>query len=215
LDDIRRGAPSTRGHPIHRGAVDLQAALKPTLKELGFKLGKYHGIGGWSGWTREAPLVHEFFWIQINSYGFDRFWGGEFIVEFEFVNRDRHTSTRNRMWPLLDDASRREAFRLINEAVAALPGPSPEMLDLVPESLRSTYLKRFEIVAEVPPANQHVWFRYATRAGVEAWADFLASRLKGIVIEGEATLQTMPESSAIFMGAFKKREDELWTSPDS
>ena len=26
-----------------------------------------------SGWIRDAPPLHEYFWIQINRYGFDRY----------------------------------------------------------------------------------------------------------------------------------------------
>jgi hypothetical protein len=129
----------------------------------------------------------------------------------------------------MDTVSRRLAAGEITSEVRANP-PSPPGLGRRCRSLAAGSVERpadaVVVVtgagdvdrgrgAEVPPADQDVWLRYATRAGVEAWADFLASRLKRILIECEATLQTMPESSAIFMGAFKKREDELWTSPDS
>ena len=189
-------------------------ALKPILKELKFRPGKYHGVGGWSGWTREAPPFREFFWIQINRYGFDRYTGGEFVVEFEFSNSDRHTSMRDRMWRLLDDASRREAIRMNNQTIESLPGPSPEVLEVMPASLTETYLRSFETVTVEPTVDTDVWFRFATRADVAAWGEFLASRLSDVVKSSEQRLMDMPEGTAVLMGTMLKTGEEKWTSAD-
>ena len=187
-------------------------ALKPALKELKFRTGKYHGIGGWSGWQRDAPPFREFFWIQINRYGFDRYFGGEFVVEFELSNSTRHTSVRDRMWRLLDVASRREVISRNNQTIKALPGPSGAMVQMLPEGLKPTYLRMFETMDGEPKPNLDVWFRYATRADVEAWGEFLASRLKNVITSCEQRLTDMPEGAAVLMGTIRKASEGTWTS---
>lgn len=190
-------------------------ALKPALAELKFRTGKYRGIGGWSGWQRDAPPLREFFWIQINQYGFDRYFGGEFVVEFELSNSERHTSIRDRMWRLLDVASRREVIRMNNQTIGALPKPPGAMLQMLPEGLKPTYLRMFETMDEDPKQEADVWFRYATRADVEAWGEFLASRLKGVIESSEQRLRDMPEGDSVLLGRLRNAGEETWRSLDS
>jgi hypothetical protein len=186
-------------------------ALKPILTEMRFKPGQSHPTGGRTGWTRDAPPFHEFFWIQINNYGFDRYHGGEFVVEFEFSRADMHTAIRDRMWRLLDVDSQREVIRLNNLTIAALPGPSPEMLAALPGGLSETYLGNFEAMAEEVKPDSDVWFRYARRADVEAWGEFVASRLKNVIKSIEQRLNEMPEGAGVLFGAMRKAGEEKWT----
>jgi hypothetical protein len=190
-------------------------ALKPILTEMRFKPGQSHPTGGRTGWTRDAPPFHEFFWIQINNYGFDRYHGGEFVVEFEFSRADMHTAIRDRMWRLLDVDSQREVIRLNNLTIAALPGPSPEMLAALPGGLSETYLGNFDAMAEEVKPDSDVWFRYARRADVEAWGEFVASRLKNVIKSIEQRLNEMPEGAGVLFGAMRKAGEEKWTSFDS
>ena len=190
-------------------------ALKPALTELKFRTGKYRGIGGWSGWQRDAPPFREFFWIQINHYGFDRYFGGEFVVEFELSNSERHTSIRDRMWRLLDVTSRREVIRMNNRTIKGLPGPSGAMLQVLPLDLKSTYLRMFETMDEEPKPDIDVWFRYATRADVEAWGEFLASHFTGLLESSEQRLSGMPEGAAVLLGQLRKAGEETSIPLDS
>ena len=186
----------------------LVKALKPTLDELGFNPSK-NEPGGWNGWVRETCGLREFFWIQLGRSGFDRHTGGTFIVEFTVSDAVRRTALRDRMWRLLDDVSRREAVRICNGAIAALPGPSRGILTALPESLRSTYLGYFNTVDETPGQKQDVWFRYATRQDVAAWADFIASRFQLVIQECEqrlAGLQAHTNSMGVVV--LKTRDDE-------
>ena len=187
-------------------------ALKPALEELKFRAGKYRGIGGWSGWTREAPPFREFFWIQVSRYGFDRYFGGEFVVEFELSNSERHTSLRDRMWRLLDAASRREVIRRNNQTIKALPGPSDGILQMLPKDLIPTYVHRFETMDEETKSATDVWFRYARRADVEGWGEFLASQLKTVITSSEQRLTDMPEGAAVFLGTIRKAGEDRWMS---
>ncbi len=185
----------------------LVKALKPTLGELGFKPSK-NEPGGWNGWVRETAGLREFFWIQLSRSGFDRYTGGKFIVEFTVSDAVRRTALRDRIWRLLDDVSRREAVRISNGTIAALPGPSREILNALPESLRSTYLGYFKTVDETPAQKQDVWFRYATRRDLTAWADFIASRFQLVIQECEQRLAGLqPHTNSMGGVALKARDD--------
>jgi hypothetical protein len=186
-------------------------ALKAELKTLGFKTAR----DGPTGWAREVPPIRDFFWIQFNSYGFFRDAGSEFIVEFAFHNAARRTAIRDRMWRLLDDASRREVVRLNNQAINALPGPLPELYGAEPDRTDKTWQQRFEPISEIPPTHSDVWFRYATRMDVDNWAEFLASRLGPIIIANEERLNMMPEGATVFLGAIRKSGEGQWTDLDT
>jgi hypothetical protein len=186
-------------------------ALKAELKKFGFKTAR----DGPTGWAREVPPIRDFFWIQFNSYGFLRDAGGEFIVEFEFRNSARRTAISDRMWRLLDDASRHEVVRLNNQAINVLPGPLPELYGEEPHRIDEIWQQRFEPISEIPPTDSDVWFRYATRIDVGNWADFLASRLGPIIIANEERLNTMPEGATIFLGSIRKAGEGQWTDLDT
>src|SRR5438445_5747776 len=99
------------------------------------------------------------------------------------------------MWRLLDEASRQEAVRLINNSIAVLPGPLPELYGVLPDSLRETRVLNFQPLTTIPPADYDLWFRYATHTDVDAWAQFLTSRIGSVVETNEERLRTMPENS--------------------
>jgi len=187
----------------------FKRALKPELKKLEFKIAEADPRGP-SGWEREVRPVREFFWIQLSSYGFFRDSGGEFIVEFVFSNSEHHTAVRDRMWRLLDDSGRQEAVQLSNHAIASLPGPLPEIYGEMPAGLQETSLQRFHPITEIPPAEHDIWFRYATRSDVDAWAEFLASRLAPVVKECEDRLQSLAAGSVMLAGLTKKEGDQKW-----
>jgi hypothetical protein len=182
----------------------LAKALKPALSELGFKQGKSES-GGWSGWVRETSALREFFWIQLSQSGFDRYSGGRFIVEFTLSDPARRTGLRDRMWRLLDDVSRREVVRINNSAIASLPGPSRQILNALPESLRSTYVASFKTIDETPAVNQDVWFRYASREDVVAWGEFIASRFRFVIQEGERRIAAQVPGTGSIGGVVVKR----------
>lgn len=185
----------------------LVKALKPTLGDLGFKPSK-NKPGGWNGWARDTAGLREFFWIQLGRSGFDRYTGGTFIVEFTVSDTVRRTALRDRIWRLLDDSSRREAVRISNGAIAALPGPSREILNALPESLRATYLGSFKTIDETPAQNQDAWFRYATRQDVAAWADFIASRFRFVIQECEQRLAGLQPGTNSMGGVVLKARDD-------
>ena len=180
--------------------------VRPVANQLGFKPGKE--IMG--GWVRETTPVRVTFWFQINKYGFDKHAGGKFIVEFTAQHHSRQTSLRDRMWMLLDDVSRREVMRINNSVISDLPGPSRATLDALPPHLRNTYLADFKVIDETQSANTDVWFRYATIADVERWADFIALRLPPIVAECERRLEHQPVRTASMGGTLVKypQDDE-------
>lgn len=185
----------------------LAKAFRPALSELGFKQGKSEP-GGWSGWVRETSALREFFWVQLSQSGFDRYSGGQFIVEFTLSDPARRTGLRDRMWRLLDDVSRREVVRINNAAIASLPGPSHEILNALPESLRSTYVASFETIDETPGANQDVWFRYATRGDVVTWGEFIDSRFRFVIQECERRIAAQEPGTGSIGGVAVNRPSD-------
>lgn len=119
------------------------------------------------------------------------------------------------MWRLLDDSGRREVIRLNNQAIKALPGPLPEMYGELPDGLIEVHRRRFELITQIPPTHIDVWFRYATHADVDAWAEFLASRFGPIIVANEERLRTMPEGVAIFLGTMRRKGEEKWSDLDA
>ena len=173
-------------------------SLEPLLKDLGFRAGK-SSTGGSSGWDRQQTNRSESFWFQIGRSGFDRYRGGQFVVEFIVTDTSRGVSLRDRMWRLIDDNSRQRAVDLNNRVIASLPGPSIEMLNALPESLRSTYVDSFKTMSEVPARDQDVWFRYATRTDVIDWGEYVASQLASVLNECESKLVALePGTSSLF-----------------
>lgn len=165
-------------------------ALRPVAAGLGLKPG---AVSHRRGWLRESAGKRLAFWFQLDqNYGFDSYLGGRFVVEFLANDFIRETGIYARIWRLLDDDSRRKAILLNNAAVASLPSPPTEIMSALPEDLRPYFIKQFELRGETPAAKEDVWFRYATRADVARWADFLASRLANVVAECERRLADLP-----------------------
>jgi hypothetical protein len=176
-------------------------AIRPVARGLGFKPGNVYI----PGWVRESAEERSTFWFQIDKYGFDKYMGGRFIVEFIFNDLDRKVSTRDRMWTLLDDVSRRAAFRMNNGVIASLPAPSIEIVMSIPEPLRASYLGFFKTLTEMPERDSDVWFRYATRKDAASWGDFMAARLPSVVAEGGRLLSGLPPSTSVMGGVILKQ----------
>jgi hypothetical protein len=119
------------------------------------------------GWSRESQQVRLTFWFQITKFGFDKYTGGKFIVEFGGSDSSRNTALHQRLWGLLDDPSRGEAHRINNDVIVSLPGPSDAVVRALSESVREAYLSDFQPVVSVLPSRSDVWFRYATELDVE------------------------------------------------
>jgi hypothetical protein len=66
-------------------------------------------------------------------------------------------------------------------------------------------------MAEEVKPHSDVWFRYARRADVEAWGEFVASRLKNVIKSIEQRLNEMPEGAGFLFGAMRKAGEEKWT----
>jgi hypothetical protein len=179
----------------------FKAALAPELKRLGFKTAR----DGPSGWAREVPPIREMFWVQFSPYGFFSDIGGEFIVEFIFNDSVRRTAIRDRLWRLLDDSGRVEVVRLNNQAIKSLPGPL-NIFGKASADMREMHRRQFEPIKEMPSADSDVWFRYATYADVDAWAQFLARRFGPVVAAIEERLRAMPEGAAFLFGSQRSRD---------
>jgi hypothetical protein len=166
-------------------------AIKPVGRELGFKPGRDQ-ISGLPGWTRDTDERRETFFFQINPYGFDKYSGGRFVLEFTTEDKRRRTWRRDRVWQLLDELSRREALNMNNHVIESLPAPSTEFVESLPGPDRPWYLRNFEPVAQIPPPNADFWFRYATQADADWWGEFVASRLRSVLAASGTRLANQP-----------------------
>lgn len=171
-------------------------AVQPVARSLGFKPGNVYV----PGWVRESAQERSTFWFQIDRYGFDKWSGGQFWVEFIYNDLSRQASIRNRMWALLDDLSRRAVVHMNNDVIASLPGPSHEILMSLPELLRSTYLNLFKPITDMPPSGHDLGFRYATKADATAWGDFIASRLPSVDARSSGLLKTLDAGTSLMDG---------------
>jgi hypothetical protein len=179
--------------------------LRPVAAGLALKPG---AVSHRRGWLRESAGKRLAFWFQLDQrYGFDKYLGGRFVVEFLANDFIRESSVYERIWRLLKDESRRNAILLSNAAVASLPSPPWETVSALREDLRPYYIKQFELQGATPAAQEDVWFRYATRADVARWGDFLASELPNVVVECERRLADLPPKSSWLLGTVTSPHD--------
>jgi hypothetical protein len=181
-------------HARHARAAWAKA-IKLVSRELGFKPGRDQ-ISGLPGWIRDTDERRETFFFQINPYGFDKYSGGSFVVEFTSEDKRLRTWRRDRLWELLDELSRRDAFNMNNRVIESQPAPSTEFVESLPGPHRPLYLTKFEPVAQVPPPGADFWFRYATQADVDWWGDFVASRLRWVLAESGTRLANQPPGTS-------------------
>lgn len=147
----------------------LRAGLAEGLKAEGFKR-----LGS-NGWIRPAGEVHHIVAVQCRQSGWDPHAGSRFVVEFEQSRApSRGTGfSRQRIWGLLDDLSRREALNINSQVAQTLPPPDQQFLRELPADVRDHYLRKFAATPQTIDSGD-VWFAYYDETDAAVWADFLA-----------------------------------------
>ncbi len=137
-----------------------------------------------SSWTRPQRSKHLTFWIQLWDY-FDRFAGGQFVVEFQLAPRSEFGAgrggQRKRLWRLLDEQERWEAMSVQNEVIRTLPPAHKALSDLLGGETRRSYLAEFELLEKPPGYNEDIWLRYTKVEHVEIWGEFIVSHLPSLI----------------------------------
>ena len=117
--------------------------------------------------------------VQCGQFGWTPITGNQFTVEFE-ISQEPRLSTghhRERIWRLLNDLGRRDAWKLNDRLARTLPDPDQRYLDAFPPQAREWYLKALQPVGEMPSRETDVWFRYYDEEDARDWADFLSRSL--------------------------------------
>ncbi len=140
---------------------------------MGFKL-----LGS-TGWVRSAEGEHHVVAVQASQSGWDPHSGNRFVVEFERSERPVRATgfSRQRIWGLLDEISRREALRINDHVAETLPPPNQQILRELPPELRPHYLAHFERDTRPVDATRDVWFAYYDEDDASAWATFLGKNV--------------------------------------
>ena len=146
-------------------------------KDLGFRREK-----AMLSWTRPQGSQHLTFWFQVSQFGWDRYAGSQFTVEFQLSASPEVGSSmeRVRLPELLTDADREEVRRRENVVISGLvrpPRPYVEWLGSAYAGAASSYLRSFEPVREPYYPGKDIWFRYGSEADVRAWSDFIKAKL--------------------------------------
>jgi hypothetical protein len=153
----------------------LRTELAPFFKASGFKRTK--GLLSWSKTANGAVLV---VWCQISQNGWDVLCGSEFIVEFQLAGEPTVGlgGRRERLGGFLSELEREEVRKIQNSVIASLSRPPQSHPYLhISQQVSSWYLGRFRPVTEPYGPGQDIWFRYASPAHVQYWAQFIRRKL--------------------------------------
>lgn len=151
----------------------LLTELSSVLKDVGFKR-----LGS-SGWIRSEGDVHHIIAVQCRQSGWDSHSGNRFIVEYEQSSRPTRATgfSRQRIWGLLDDSSRRKALDFNSRVAQTLPSPDQQFVRELSSDVREHYLRQFQPTTQTIDSSD-VWFAYYDETDAAVWAKFLARNVQ-------------------------------------
>lgn len=181
MNTIGGGAPtkvdSRRVYAIAREVLGQLA------KELGFRREK-----AMLSWTRPQGSQHLTFWFQVGRFGWDRYAGSQFTVEFQLSARPEVGSgsgpQRARLSELLTHAGRDEVLRRENTVIRRLVRPPRSYIEWLGSGsveVESSYLREFESVDEPYAQGDDIWFRYGSEQDVRDWCEFIRATLPSAI----------------------------------
>jgi hypothetical protein len=150
-------------------------------KDLGFKRGT-----SMLSWTRSQGSQHLTFWFQVSQFGWARYTGSQFTVEFQLWTRPEVGASlqRARMPELLDDAEREELRQRQNLVIGRLVRPPRSYIEWLASAstdIESLLARQFEQVEEPYQKGTDIWFRYASEDDVREWCTFIKARLPSVI----------------------------------
>ena len=166
----------------------LREGFGQWLKAEGFKR------LGTNNWVQPHGDDHLIVAVQCRQSGWDPRAGNSFTVEFERSRTPTRATgfSRQRLWGLLDEMSRREALKLNNQVAQTLPPPDQRFLSELPEEVREHYLRSFAPTTATVDSTD-VWFNYYDETDAAVWADFMARKV-------EPTLRAFTAQPPSFFG---------------
>ena len=149
----------------------------PLAKELGFRREK-----AMLSYTRPEGDLHLTFWFQVSQWGWDKYSGSEFVVEFQLspesvVGTGLH---RARLAALLTESEREAVRERQNGVISRLRTPPASYIEALFSSLpdtKASYLDEFKPVTKAYYDGQDIWFRYGSEEDVREWCVFIKSKL--------------------------------------
>lgn len=150
-------------------------------KDLGFKRGN-----SMLSWTRPQGSQHLTFWFQVSQFGWARYTGSQFTVEFQLWTRPEVGASlqRARMPELLNDAEREELRQRQNLVISRLVRPPRSYIEWLASAsidIESLLARQFEQVDEPYEKGTDIWFRYASEDDVRAWCELIKAKLPSAI----------------------------------
>ena len=178
---------------LHR---HLREDLAPWFKSQEFKRAPRAQLG----WHRGRLLV----WFQCDQWGWDRYAGGSFFVNFQTSDRPEPWAGPNeRLQHFLEPDDLEAARALQNIVIAKLSPPPREHVEALraafartaedPDGLVDALLAAFRPVVEPYRAHQDFSLRYFDREDVRGWSAFLL-RLLPRIVDGRLSGDAVPRA---------------------
>lgn len=166
--------------------VILERELSPTLTPLGFRKKR----GSRLVFQRQGATAYETIWFQMDKYGWDKYAGGKFFVNFntsESTDFEAPSARSDRLNNFMTDDELERALAYRNEIVARIPKPPGsyfEMLrtgfaksvsDSSASNLVQTLRDDFEPEHHPYRAHQDFALRYWLPTDVAGWVPFISA----------------------------------------
>jgi hypothetical protein len=150
-------------------------------KDLGFKRGK-----SMLSWTRPQGSQHLTFWFQVSQFGWARYTGSNFTVEFQLWTRPEvgPSLQRARLPELLHDAEREELRQQQNLVIGRLVRPPRSYIEWLGSGsvdIESLLARQFDLVDKPYEKGTDIWFRYASEDDVRAWCEWIKAKLPSAI----------------------------------
>lgn len=169
----------------------IHASVGPWCKANGFTRAK----SGWLAYQKPVAGRYLSFWFQCDKWGWDKYSGSSFTVEFQLHDsRELGQLANKRLAEFLTRAELDAVRTQQNRIIAKIPRPPQEWVHLYessarkrddPESLMAGFWMPWTLVEEPYQPNHDVWLRYWDEADVKAWAAMVLGVLPRIISEIE------------------------------
>ena len=137
-------------------------------------------------WTRPQGSQHLTFWFQVSQFGWARYTGSKFTVEFQLWMRPEVGASlqRARLPELLNDSDWDEVRQRQNRVISRLVRPPRSYL----ESMRSVSVdfesllsRQFDLVDKPYEKGTDIWLRYASEDDARAWCELIKAKLPAAI----------------------------------
>ncbi len=165
----------------------LRSELGGWFREQGFKAARDAQLG----WYRLSLLV----WFQCDKWGWDRYAGSSFFVNFQVGGDPRPWSgPTKRLQELLEERDLESVRCLQNEVIGRLKFPPDDYLEVMRvafgrypdgEAMFGALLASFKPVEEPFRREHDVALRYFELGDITMWSKFLLRVLPGVLARAE------------------------------